>query len=104
MLIVAPLNVSNPRASLSRDVANWVDEVARLRAQPGYEMSVGGPTTAAGLWRRGLIDECRLYVHPVIIGAGTPFFPPLEQPTQLRLLGTRTFSSGVVHLRYSVGR
>ena len=100
-------------ASRSLDQVSWnsgllgdefLDEVARLRAQPGYEMSVGGPTTAAGLWRRGLIDECRLYVHPVIIGAGTPFFPPLEQPTQLRLLGTRTFSSGVVHLRYSVGR
>jgi dihydrofolate reductase len=75
-------------------------EVARLKAQPGFHMSVGGPGTAATLMRLGLIDEYRLFVHPVILGAGTPFFPALEDRIGLRLLETRTFGSGVIHLRY----
>ncbi len=76
-------------------------EVARLKAQPGYDMSVGGPTTASALLRAGLIDEVRVFVQPVILGAGTPFFPALEDRIELRLLETRTFGSGVVYLRYA---
>jgi dihydrofolate reductase len=84
---------------LSDDAAH---DLARLREQPGFDMSVGGPTTAAGLMRMGLIDEVRLYVHPVILGAGTPFFSSLDERAGLKLLETRTFGSGVVHLRYEV--
>jgi hypothetical protein len=50
----------------------------------------------------GLIDQVRLYVHPVILGAGTPFFPALDDRVPLELLETRTFASGVVHARYEV--
>ena len=85
---------------LLRDDA--AEEVARLKAQPGFYMSVGGPATASTLMRRGLIDECRLFVHPVILGAGTPFFPALEDRIGLKLLETRTFGSGIVYLRYEV--
>jgi dihydrofolate reductase len=67
---------------------------------PGYDMGVGGPTLAATLMRHGLIDEFRTYVNPVVLGAGTPFFPPLEDRVALKLLETRTFGSGVVMLRY----
>jgi dihydrofolate reductase len=84
---------------LVRDDA--VGEVARLRAQPGYDIDVGGPTLAASVMRAGLIDEFRLFVHPVILGAGTPYFPALEDRIALRLLETRTFGSGVVYLRYA---
>jgi dihydrofolate reductase len=75
-------------------------EVARLKAQPGFDMDVGGPTLAATLIRAGLIDEYHLFVHPVILGAGTPFFPELADRIGLKLLETRTFGSGVVYLRY----
>ena len=75
-------------------------EVARLKALPGFEMSVGGPATTAPLMQLGLIDEYRLYVHPVILGAGTPFFPALDDRIGLNLLETRTFGSGVAYLRY----
>jgi dihydrofolate reductase len=75
-------------------------EVARLKAKAGFDMDVGGPTTASTLMRVGLIDEYRLFVHPVILGAGTPFFPALDDPVGLTLLETRTFASGVVYLRY----
>jgi dihydrofolate reductase len=83
---------------LVRDDAT--EEVARLKAQPGFDMDVGGPTTAGTLMRAGLIDEYRLFIHPMILGAGTPYFPPLEGRIGLRLLETRTFRSGVVYLRY----
>ncbi|MFI5259151.1 MAG: dihydrofolate reductase family protein [Candidatus Limnocylindrales bacterium] len=77
-----------------------VEEVARLKALPGFDMSVGGPTTASPLIRAGLIDEYRLFVHPVILGAGAPYFPAPEGRLGLKLLETRTFTSGVVYLRY----
>ena len=63
-------------------------------------MSVGGPTTAAPLLRAGLVDEVRAFVQPVILGAGTPFLPLLDDRIGLRLVETRTFSQGVVYLRY----
>ena len=85
---------------LVRDDA--VAEVARLKAEPGFDMDVGGPTIASALMRAGLIDEYRLFVQPVILGAGRPFFPALEDRIGLRLLETRTFGSGVVYLRYEV--
>jgi dihydrofolate reductase len=76
------------------------EEVARLKAQPGFDVSVGGPTLASTLMRHRLIDEYRLYVNPVVLGAGKRFFPELEDRVGLKLLETRTFGSGVVYLRY----
>lgn len=77
-----------------------VAEVARLKAEPGFDMDVGGPTIAASLMSAGLIDEYRVFVQPVVLGAGTPFFPSPADRAELRLLETRTFGSGVVLLRY----
>ena len=79
---------------------NLAAEVTRLKAQPGKDMDVGGPTLAASLMQLGLIDEYRLVVHPVVLGSGRPFFPALNGTIGLRLLETRTFDSGVVYLRY----
>jgi len=83
---------------LVRDVT--ADEINRLKAQPGNDMSVDGPTLAATFMQLDLIDEYQLLVHPVVLGRGIPFFPPLETPINLRLVETRTFGSGVVYLRY----
>ena len=74
------------------------DVLARLRAEFPGELSVGGPTLAAQFIRRGLVDEYRVVVHPVILGAGLPFFPPLETPVKLRLKETRQFASGAIYL------
>ena len=76
------------------------EEVAALKAQPGGDLMVGGPTLAAELIRHGLVDEYRLLVHPVVLGAGTPFLPPLAARIDLQLVETRRFGSGVVYLRY----
>lgn len=85
---------------LVRDGA--AQEVARLKAGPGFDMDVGGPTLASTVLQAGLIDECRLFVQPVVLGAGTPFFPALDDRIGLKLLETRTFGSGVVYLRYGM--
>ncbi|MCC7353301.1 MAG: dihydrofolate reductase [Anaerolineae bacterium] len=79
---------------------NIGQEVTRLKAQPGKDMGLGGANIASTFMRLGLIDEYRLYVHPVILGAGTPFFPALDKRINLRLVETHTFGSGVVYLRY----
>jgi dihydrofolate reductase len=62
-------------AKVARDVSS--EEIAKLKDQPVKDIEVGGPTLAATFVRLGLIDEYRLYVHPVILGGGTPFFAPL---------------------------
>jgi dihydrofolate reductase len=77
------------------------EELQRLRAEFDGDLEVGGPTLAASFIRRGLVDEFRLLVHPVVIGTGTPFFPSLATPIRLRLTDTRRFDSGVVYLGYS---
>lgn len=82
---------------------NVVEEIKKLKAQPGKAMDVSGPTLAATLIRHGLVDEFHLLVHPVVLGGGTPFFPALENKLNLRLVETRTFHSGVVYLRYCLG-
>ena len=79
---------------------NIADEIAKLKRQPGKDMDLGGPTIASTFMRLGLIDEYQLLVHPVVLGGGTPFFPALDNPINLRLVETRTFGSGVVLLRY----
>jgi dihydrofolate reductase len=85
-------------ARLVRD--DVVAEVVRLKAQPDFDMGVGGPTITAPLLAAGLVDEIRAYVQPVVLGAGSPFLPPLDERIGLELVETRTFGSGVVWLRY----
>jgi dihydrofolate reductase len=80
------------------------EEVARLKEQPGKDMAVGGAGLASTCARLGLIDEYRLFVNPVVVGGGTPFFPSLDERTDLELVETRTFGSRVVYLRYAVRR
>jgi dihydrofolate reductase len=76
------------------------DDIRRMQAEPGGDMVVGGADLADTFRRHDLIDEYRLYVHPVLLGAGTPLFRPAEEPAGLRLLETRAFDTGVVLLRY----
>jgi len=77
------------------------DEVTRLKSEVEGDMDVGGATLAASLIRRGLVDEFQMLVHPVVLGAGTPFFPSLDEPLRLRLTDSRVFESGVTYLGYT---
>jgi len=80
-------------------------EIERWRAEPGEgEIAIGGATLAAEAAALDLIDEYRLMVYPVLVGGGIPYFPRRERRVDLELVETRTFSSGVVYLRYRVAR
>jgi dihydrofolate reductase len=80
--------------------ADPAEEVARLRAESDMDVGVGGAGLAATLTRLGLIDRYQLFVSPVVLGGGTPFFPPLDERIQFDLVETRTFSSRVVYAHY----
>jgi dihydrofolate reductase len=77
------------------------EDVDRLKGEPGGNLALGGADLAATFRRLDLIDEYRLYVHPVILGAGRPLFPETGQTTDLRLVDTQRFSNGVVALHYA---
>ena len=83
---------------LARD--SLADEVARLKEQPGGDLGVGGAGLASSCIELGLVDEFRLFVSPVVLGGGTPYFPPLAERIPLELVETRTFGSRVVYVRY----
>ena len=85
--------------TIVRDVV--VEEVMALKAQPGGDMVLGGADLAATFRRHDLIDEYRIYVHPVVIGRGKPLFRPSDATFVLRLAETRSFGNGVVLLRYT---
>jgi dihydrofolate reductase len=75
-------------------------ELTSLQESVRGDVEVGGAELAAEAVRLGLIDEYRLFVHPVALGGGIPFFPR-DQRVDMELLETRTFSCRVVYLRYS---
>lgn len=81
-----------------------VAEITRLKAEDGEPMRVGGATLAAAAMRAGLVDEYTIVTHPVLVGAGTPFFTALDGWVNLKLVETRTFSGGVVLTRYETKR
>jgi dihydrofolate reductase len=85
-------------ASIVRDVVP--EQVKALKAQPGGDMVLGGADLAAAFMRHDLIDEFRLYLHPVILGRGRRLFESSDESRQLRLAETRTFGNGVVLLHY----
>jgi dihydrofolate reductase len=80
------------------------DEVRRLTAEPGGDMALGGADLVDSFRRLDLIDEYRLYVHPVLVGSGRRLFGSADAPADLRLVETRTFGNGVVLLRHERAR
>ncbi|HET9722524.1 MAG TPA: dihydrofolate reductase family protein [Actinomycetota bacterium] len=91
--------VSSARTRLER--AFDPDAVRRMRDASERDLSVGGPGLAAAALRAGLVDECRVFLAPVVVGGGTRFFPDDVRLT-LELLDERRFGNGMVYLRYRV--
>jgi dihydrofolate reductase len=80
-----------------------VEEIERLRAEPGDgDIAIGGATLAGEAARLGLIDEYRPRVHPILVGGGIPFYPRSERRVDLELVESRTFSAQTVCFRYRV--
>lgn len=80
------------------------EEVMKLKNKPGKDIWLyGGASIITTFINLGLVDEFRLSVHPVVLGDGKPLFIDIEQRLNLKLVNTRTFSSGVVQLIYHLG-
>jgi dihydrofolate reductase len=85
-----------PNATL---VENDIEATVRgLKAQQVGEIDVAGPNLAGSLTDLGLIDEYRLYLRPIVLGRGTPFFAGPRPP--LRLVASDAIGEGVVRLTY----
>jgi dihydrofolate reductase len=76
------------------------EEIARLKAEPGKDIAVGGAGLARACMKLGLVDEWRVFVSPVLLGGGTPYAPSLDETIDLELVETQTFGARVVYLRY----
>jgi dihydrofolate reductase len=77
------------------------DSVREMKAAASGDLFVGGANLAAHALRAGLVDECHLFVHPVIVGRGKPALPT-DRRINLELIDQRRFDSGVVYLRHRI--
>jgi dihydrofolate reductase len=91
--------VSSARTRLEREFDPAA--VARLKAAATRDVSVGGPELASHAFRAGLVDECHLFLMPVLVGGGTRCLPDGVR-VDLELLDQRRFASGAVLLRYRI--
>jgi len=89
--------VSTERTRIEREFDP--DMVAQCKATATKDLSVGGPELAAVALRAGLVDECHLFVNPVIVGGGAAALPD-HLTARLELLDEHRFDRGVVHLHY----
>jgi len=76
------------------------EEISALKQQSGKDIFVGSPSLIVAAMNLHLIDEYQLCVHPVIIGKGLPLFKNINDRTVLKLVKTKTLSSGSIVLYY----
>jgi len=77
------------------------EEVAAAIAATDKDVAIGGAGLARAAIELGLVDELRMFRHPVVVGGGTPFLPPVTEEIPLELIETRTFGSRVIFERFS---
>ncbi|MBX9690425.1 MAG: dihydrofolate reductase family protein [Candidatus Obscuribacterales bacterium] len=76
------------------------EEVQRLKELPGKDIAVGGARLAHACMKLNLIDEWHIFVSPVLLGGGTPYFPSVDEMVKLDLVETKTFGSRIAYLCY----
>ena len=77
------------------------DSIRAMKAAASSDLAVGGPNLAAHAFEAGLVDECHLFICPVLVGRGKPSLPS-ELHTKLELLDERRFDNGDVYVRYRI--
>jgi dihydrofolate reductase len=75
------------------------EAVRQMKAAAGHDLAVGGPNLAAHAFKAGLVDECHLFLTPIVVGGGNQALPD-DVRMRLELLDERRFGNGVVFLRY----
>ncbi|MEQ8672617.1 MAG: dihydrofolate reductase family protein [Aggregatilineales bacterium] len=100
--IVYSSTLAEPRSVWTRIEREFdPDAVRRLKADAERDISINGPGLAAHALRAGLVDEVRLFIHPIIVGGGKRFFPDGVR-SKLELIEERAFSNEIVAVRYAV--
>ncbi len=84
------------------DLAHLVNE--QLRPRHTHIWLVGGPAVIGAALRAGLVDEVRVSVLPVLIGAGIPFFQGMTQDVRLHLTEVKAYQNGMVEMCHEVRR
>jgi dihydrofolate reductase len=80
---------------------NVAEQIAKLKRQPGKDITIlGRATLVRSLLADDLLDELRLMVHPVVLGRGKRLFEEGGDQKTLELVGSKTFSIGVLYLSY----
>ena len=85
-------------------VASVAEEVAAALDATDKDVSIGGAGLASTAVELGLVDELHMFRHPILVGGGTPFLPPLIDAVALDLIETTTFGSRVIYERYRRAR
>jgi dihydrofolate reductase len=93
--------VSSARTRIERDFDP--EGVQRLKAAAARDITVGGPDFAVQAFKAGLVDECHLFVAPIVVGGGKQSLPNGVR-LKLALLDERRFGNGMVHLSYRTRR
>jgi dihydrofolate reductase len=83
--------------------ASVAEEVAAALGTTDKDVSIGGAGLAAAAIQLGLVDELRIFRHPIVVGGGTSFLSPVTEDVPLELIETRTFDSRVIYERYGRG-
>jgi dihydrofolate reductase len=79
-------------------------EVKKIKNEKGKDIWLfGGASLTTSLMNLGLVDELSLAIHPILLGGGKPLFNNIKDRIKLTLVDTKTYSTGLVSLRYSVG-
>jgi dihydrofolate reductase len=105
-------NIPKLVVSTTLDTVEWrnstlvkgdvAQELGKLKQQPGKNISItGSGTLVAWLLRQGLLDELGLLVHPIVVGSGRRLFQDAGDQVPLKLLDSKTFSTGVQSLTYA---
>jgi dihydrofolate reductase len=81
--------------------APLAEEVAAVLDATDKDVAIGGAGLARAAIELGLVDELRMFRHPVVVGGGTPFLPPVTDDIPLELIETRTFGARVIFERFS---
>ena len=92
------------RPGQARLARRQAEEIAAALDTTDKDVEAGGAGLAAQAIELGLVDELRMFRNPVVVGGGTPFFPPVTEDIPLELIGTRTFGSRVIYERYGRAR
>ncbi|HLZ10587.1 MAG TPA: dihydrofolate reductase family protein [Chloroflexota bacterium] len=91
--------VSSARTRIERELDP--EAVRHLKARAERDLSIGGPDLAAQAFKARLVDECHLFLTPIVVGGGKPALPTNIR-VKLELLDERRFGNGVVYLRYRI--